>query len=216
MNTDLQIYQKLPHMNTPPIDLTTEIRSADGTSAEFFQSHEERIKKTLRLLVTPRLLTQPQLVLASERGVSTVPCRAIDMILARTSVQVPLRFPLKSPVGPLDISEFSDGPAGDVPASLEGHVGPTAFHVEIHTLGGWVTSLKLVAMTPGTVHDRRQALAHLLDLPVIPFRLEAGGIGLINPTNITRVSACPPPPALPETALPMDLIRWTPRLTTKS
>ena len=211
MNTDLQIYQKLPHMNTPPIGLTTEIRSADGTSAEFFQSHEERIKKTLRLLVTPRLLTQPQLVLASERGVSTVPCRAIDMILARTSVQVPLRFPLKSPVGPLDISEFSDGPA-----SLEGHVSPTAFHVEIHTLGGWVTSLKLVAMTPGTVHDRRQALAHLFDLPVIPFRLEAGGIGLINPTNITRVSACPPPPALPETALPMDLIRWTPRLTTKS
>jgi len=75
----------------------------------------------------------------------------------------------------------------------------------------------------GEVIDRpASALRELIDNAIdsgatdISIRIEEGGIGLINPANITRVSACPPPPALPETALPMDLIRWTPRLTTKS
>jgi hypothetical protein len=203
---------------TTPIDLTLELRSADGTSTEYYQADEERIRKTLRLLSTPRLLTQPQLVLASEQGASTIPCRAIDMILARTSAQVPVIFPLKSPVGLLDITEFRDEQPGEAPAGAD-DLADSDFSrpldaliskVEIHTLGGWVSTLKVVAMTRGTVHDQRQSLAHLFDLPVIPFCLKAGGIGLINPNNITRVSAHPTPDALPNTALPMDLLRWTP------
>ena len=43
---------------TIPIDLTLELRSADGTSTEYYQADEERIRKTLRLLSTPRLLIQ--------------------------------------------------------------------------------------------------------------------------------------------------------------
>jgi hypothetical protein len=65
-------------------------------------------------------------------------------------------------------------------------------------------------MARATVQDQRQSFADLFDLPVIPFRLLEGGIGLINPNNITRVSARPTLGALPETALPMDLLRWTP------
>ena len=82
--------------------------------------------------------------------------------------------------------------------------------VEIHTFGGWVVTLKAVAMARGNVQDERQLFAHLLNVPTIPFRLAEGGIGLINPTNITRVSAWPKPDALPGTALPLALRRWTP------
>jgi hypothetical protein len=43
-------------MTTNRVDLTLELRSANGSSAEFYQADEERIRKTLRLLSTPRLL----------------------------------------------------------------------------------------------------------------------------------------------------------------
>jgi hypothetical protein len=56
----------------------------------------------------------------------------------------------------------------------------------------------------------------LFDLPAIPFRLKAGGIGFINPENITRVSAHPTPDALPSTALPMELRRCKPTLAARA
>jgi hypothetical protein len=205
-------------MTTNRTDLTLEIRSSDGTSTEYYQADEERIGKTLRLLFTPRLLTQPQLLLASEGGTSMIPCRAIDIILAHTSVQVPVIFPLKSPLGPINITEFQNEQSGEETAAANDladsdcfePLNPLVSKVEIHTLGGWVSTLKVVAMTRGTVHDQRQSFAHLFGLPVIPICLKGGGIGLINPNNITRVSAYPTPEGMPETTLPMDLLRWTP------
>src|SRR4029077_18919828 len=83
-------------------------------------------------------------------------------------------------------------------------------HVEIHTLGGWTVTLNAVAMIRGNVQDERQLFSHLPDVPTIPFRLEEGGFGLINTANILRVSAWPNPEALPGTALPLALRRWTP------
>lgn len=73
-------------------------------------------------------------------------------------------------------------------------------------------TLKAVVKDRGNVHDERQLFAHLLYVPSIPFRVQEGGIGLINPANITRVSAWPKPDALPGTALPLALRRWTPSL----
>jgi hypothetical protein len=46
----------------------------------------------------------------------------------------------------------------------------------------------------------------LLDLPAIPFRLKAGGIGAINPANIVRATMCPPIDGVAETALSADLL----------
>jgi len=204
-------------MNTIPVDLTVELRSADGTSAEFYQADEERIRESLRLLAAPRLLAQPHLVLVSEHGASMIPCRGIDMILARTSARTPLTFPLSLPSGLLDIIEMPEDCPDNNPAATEDHhdqepgrAEPLTSRVEIHTLGGWVVTLKAVATARGNVQDERQLFAHLLKVPAIPFRLEEGGLGLINPGNITRVSAWPKPDALPGTALPLALRRWTP------
>jgi len=210
---------KTENMNTNPFDLTLELRSADGTSTEFYQADEERIRETLHLLAAPRLLAQPHLVLASEHGASMIPCRGIDMILARTSARTPLTFPLALPAGLLDISETPDDWPDNNSAATEDHhdqeprrARPLTSRVEIRTLGGWVVTLKAVVKARGNVHDERQLFAHLLNLPAIPFRLEEGGMGLINPANITRVSAWPKPDALPGTALPLALRRCTPSL----
>jgi len=48
--------------------LTLEVRSADGTAAEFYQADAERIGKALRFLSTPLVFTETQFVLASENS----------------------------------------------------------------------------------------------------------------------------------------------------
>jgi len=202
------------NMVAKPIDLTVEIRSADGTSTEYYQADEERIRKTLHLLSTPRLMTQPQLVLASEHGVTVVPVRGVDIILARTSGHAPLIFPLIFPAGLLDIIELrEEAQAENVCEKLPGAsrwLSPLVSQVEVHTLGGWAVTLKILAATGNPVQDRRQWFAHFMDLPVVAFRLQKGGIGLINPSNITRVTAHPTPEGVPDASLPMELLRWTP------
>jgi hypothetical protein len=201
-----------------PIDLTLELRSADGTSTEFYQADEERVREALRLLAAPRLFAQPHLLLTSQHGASMIPCRGIDMILARTSAQLPVTFPLTLPAGRLDVIETTpedwrdnNSAAAEALQDLDpGRARTLTSRVEIHTLGGWLVTLKVVVTARGAVQDERQLFAHLLNVPAIPFRLKQGGFGLINPANITRVSAWPKPDALAGTALPMELLRWTP------
>ena len=92
-------------MTTNPIDLTVELRSADGSSTEFYQADEERVRETLRLLAAPQLFAQRHLQLASQHCASMIPCKGIDMILVRTFARTPLTFPLDLPLGLFDIVE---------------------------------------------------------------------------------------------------------------
>ena len=202
---------------TIPVDLILELRSADGTSTEFYQTGEEGIKDTLQLLAAPRLLSQPQLVLASEESASVISCRGIDVILARTSVQPPPIFPLNLAACQLDILEVPQDwrengfdVANEPQAGNSGPLSTITTHVEIHTIGGWVVTVKTIVTARGNALDERQFFGHLLQVPVIPFRLEQGGIGFINPCNITRMSGWPKPDRLPDTALPLAFSRWTP------
>ena len=95
-------------MTTVPVDLTLEIRSEDGSSAEFFQDQESSVNRTLRLLATPQIFTQPFLVLASRHSVRAIPCRTIDMILASTSAPMLVRWP----TGFLDLVEVPGHDSG--------------------------------------------------------------------------------------------------------
>ena len=208
---------KTENMNTNPLDLTLELRSADGSSTEFYQADEERVRETLRLLAAPQLFAQPHLLLASQHCASMIPCKGIDMILARTFARTPLKFPLNLPVGLFDIVEQPEAWPDNKSVAIEDQNGQQhgqprqrSAQVEIHTLGGWTVTLKAEAMIRGNVQDERQLFAHLPDVPTIPFRLEEGGFGLINTANIMRASAWPKPEALPGTALPLALRRWTP------
>jgi hypothetical protein len=192
-------------MTTTVNDLTLEICADDGSRTQFYQSDEDGINKILHLLITPRLFTQPLLTLASEHSVSAIPCRTIDLILART----PNPPPLPLPPGWLNIVEVSAEALYDG-ADKEGSGAATdeaLSLVEIHTLGNWMIRLKLQTAIQATIQEQRQFCGRFFDLPVIPFRLEAGGIGLINPPKISRVTVHPPFKGVAETALPADLLR---------
>jgi len=198
------------------IDLTLEVRSADGTAAEFYQPDPERVTKALRFLSMPRLFAEPQLTLASEHWVTTIATRTIDVILARTNAPMPEILPLKSPAGPIDICEVANRVPEDDESLVPGErqrnhpeaANTRSFRVEVYTVGGWSTILEVRAQLHGTALDRRQTFAHIFQVPVIPFKLCAGGIGFINPSNLTRATACPAPDSLPETALPMESSKW--------
>jgi hypothetical protein len=205
-------------MNTQPaetnqIDLTLELRSANGSSTEFYQADDERVRETLLLLAAPRLFAQRHLLLDSQHCTSMIPCKWIDMILVRTLARTPLEFPINLPVGLFDLVEQPDAWPDNKAVAIEDQNGQQRRRnalVEIHTLGGWTVTLKAKAMIRGSVQDERQFFSHLPDVPTIPFLLEEGGFGLINTANIMRASAWPKPEALPGIALPLALRRWTP------
>ena len=202
--------QPEPPRPTANPDLTLDICSEDGSRTQFYQSDGDGIGRILRQLLSPRLFAQPLLTLVSEHCVSAVPSRTIDLILART----PAPPPLVLPPGWLDIVEAGaealhgddlipkvDGEGPPTPAS------ETTTYVEIHTSGDWMIHLRLQTRIQTTIQEQRQFLSHFFDLPVIPFRLEGGGVGFINPPKITRVTVYPPFNGVAETALPADLLR---------
>jgi hypothetical protein len=198
---------------TANVDLTIELYSEDGSHTQFYQSDEDSISRILGLLITPRLFTQPLLTLASENSVSTVPCRTVDMILVRTPTTPPLLLPpgwLDSvEVGAVayhdeDVFQVARN-AGKEDQTKEAE--ETTSFVEIHTVGDWMIVLKLRTAMQATIQDQRQVFAQIFDLPVIPFRLAAGGAGFINPPKISRVTVYPAFAGVIETGLPADLLR---------
>jgi len=199
-------------MKTTNIDLTIEIRSENGSHTQFYEDHEDNIDKILSQLITPRLFTQPLLTLASERSVSTVSCRTIDLIVAQT----PKPPSLLLPPGWLDIVEagvevFRGGALANTADCADGENFPTTAgitsYLEIHTIGDWMINLKLQTVVQDNIWDEPQFLAHILDLPVIPFRTESGGVGFINPTKISRVTMHPAFSGVGLAGLPADLLR---------
>jgi hypothetical protein len=186
-------------------DLTLDICTEDGSRTRFSQKDPDCINKTLRQLVTPRLFTPPLLTLASEYSISAIPTRTIDMILARTASPPPLPLPS----GWVDAVEVNDEALINL-ADLEALAAAENKHVmlaEIHTLGDWMIRLKLETIVPETIQETRHLWNHLLDLPAIPFRLKAGGLGAINTANIVRATVSPPLDGVAETALAADLLQ---------
>jgi hypothetical protein len=185
-------------------ELTIDICTEDGARTRFVQADVASAERTLRQLISPQLFTPPLLTLSSEHSTSGIPTRTIDMILAHTAAVAP---PLPLPSGWVDAVEVTDGALIQL-KDLEASAAAENKHVmlaEIHTLGDWMIRLKLEAIVPATIQEERHLWDHFLDLPAIPFRLQAGGIGVINPANIVRATVCPPVDGAAETALPADL-----------
>ena len=190
---------------TTNLDLTLDICAEDGSRTRFYQNNETSISKTLQYLVMPRLFNQPLLTLASQHSVSVIPSRYIDLIRAYTKPQPPLALPpgwlnaveVSSEALPQKTGEDESSTVADKEILL----------VEILTVGDWMIRLKLEIRKQATIQEQRQLLVHFIDLPVIPFRLEAGGIGFINPSKISRVTVYPPIEGVTEAALQADLLQ---------
>jgi hypothetical protein len=117
--------------------------------------------------------------------------------------------PLPLPSGWVDAVEVNDEALFDLDV-LEASAGAEGKHVmlaEIHTVGDWMIRLRLETVALETIQETRHLWNHLLDLPAIPFRLQAGGLGAINSANIVRATVCPPIDGVSETALSAELLQ---------
>lgn len=190
-------------MTTMHQELTIDICTEDGARTRFGQTNEVSAQRTLRQLVSPRLFASPLLTLASEHSTSAIPTRTIDVILAHTASPPPLPLPS----GWVDAVEINDEALIHL-GVLEASAAAEGKHVilaEVHTLGDWMTRLKLETILPASVQEERHLWNHFLELPAIPFRLKAGGIGVINPANIVRATVCPPVDGAADAALSAEL-----------
>jgi hypothetical protein len=193
------------NMTTTHQKLIIDICTEDGARTRFVQADEASAERTLRQLVSPRLFHPPLLTLASERSVSVIPTGTIDMILAHTASPPPLPLPSRW----VDAVEVNDEALFNLDA-LEASAAAENKHImlaEIHTLGDWMIRLKLETIAVETIQEKRHLWNHLLDLPAIPFRLKAGGLGAINTANIVRATVCPPFEGVAETAFSADLLQ---------
>jgi hypothetical protein len=127
------------------------------------------------------------------------------MILARTASPPPLPLPR----GWVDAVEIADEAFLQLatPETAPAAEDKTGLLAEIHTLGDWMMRLRLETIVPATIQEQRQRWNHSFDLPAIPFRLKAGGIGAINPAKIVRVTVFPPVDGVGEKALAADLLQ---------
>ncbi len=190
-------------MKTTNHYLLLDIYTEDGARTQFRQDDQQLGEKTLRQLVSPRLFSPPLLTFASEQSVSAIPNRTIDMILAHTASPPPLPLP----GGWVDAVEVNDDELIHL-ADLEAVAAAENKHVvlaEIHTVGDWMIRLKLETIMLETVQEKLHLWNQFLELPAIPFRLKAGGIGVINSANIVRGTVCPPIDGIAKTALAADL-----------
>jgi hypothetical protein len=62
---------------TTPTDLAIELRSANGSSTEFYQADAEPVHETLRLLASPQLFAQRHLLVTSQHCASIIPCKGL-------------------------------------------------------------------------------------------------------------------------------------------
>lgn len=195
------------------IDLTLDVCSEDGSRTQFYQNDRETVGKILRFLASPRLFSQPVLTLASDQSVSAIPTRSVDLILAHT----PLPPAIILPPGWLDVVEVGSPllpnlallsePAKEDEDNTPPPTDTFLFHAEIHTLGDWMVRLNLKAAPLPTVQEQRQFRSRFFEMPVIPFYLQAGGLGFINPQKITRITVYPASQDMVDAALPAGLLR---------
>ena len=193
------------NMTTTHQTLTIDICTEDGARTRFHQNDRQIGEQTLRQLLSPRLFNPPLLTFASEQSVSAIPTRTIDMILAHTASPPPLPLPS----GWVDAVEVNDDALIHLD-NLEAVAAVENKHVvlvEIHTLGDWMIRLKLETIRLETVQEKLHLWNQFLALPAIPFRLQAGGIGVVNSASIVRGTACPPIDGVAETALSADLLQ---------
>jgi hypothetical protein len=172
--------------------LTLEISTGDGICTEFIQDEVASVENFFQLILH-NVFVRPQMVLASQREVTCIQSQTIDVIRINAVTSPSIIMPDRV----LDIVEASleeirqgDEDFESVDTEVNG-LTPILARVEIHTFGGWVVFLRVKVLRAPTIQDERHFLAHFFEQPVIPFRLRTGGIGLINPARISRVTLNP-------------------------
>ncbi|MBB6051436.1 hypothetical protein [Armatimonas rosea] len=190
--------------------LEIDIRLSNGNKTRFVQSQRETAKRVVEHLHPERLFAQKQLILAGEHSLSVYPCAAIERIDFLTEDFPTWSFP-RNITDIVEIPEsdflahydlntargqrrFRPGESFRVYSELELTSGQQLFR-EIHLL--------IPPEEPGPEIlpiDRTIIFQQLCHAPSLHLRRSGGGMIVINPSHLVRMTFYPGPADAPENA----------------
>lgn len=159
----------------------------------FTQADPARIEEILASLRrTAQLFSGRSLIVVGEHSTELFSPHSITRIEIETALDL---GPYLPSAWKLDLRALA--PA-EVTAGSRIDEQAVASRVDCFFEGGDTLALWVETQRPASHGERSQRVATLFEQPVLPYRPSAGGIGLINPANLTRLhfaAALDDPPA---------------------
>ena len=180
--------------------LSIKIVTTANRTRFFYQSDEQQIAKSVTLLAgATNIYASSNLLLSSALQAEVFSPRRIALIELDGEVT-----PANRP-GQLDVRITATDPDDSAPVfDLDDEAG-LRFRVDFYFVGGYVLSTRVeVDNAEATFADRTRRVTQLFDVPLIWYTSSGGGVGLMNPSNMTRAVITPASGIMPADALLVD------------
>lgn len=163
------------------MSIHVKIVTTANRTLQFSQSDPEAIRHLLETLrLTGHLFTDRTLIVGTDENTQFIATRSITRIEIATALDLGAYLPQLADSPLRQLNEAEDTATGVVSASqIEGRID--FFFEGGDTLPLWVSSQR-----PASASERMMRLNHLLDQPLIVYRLPEGGAGFVNVSRITR------------------------------
>ena len=180
--------------------LSIKIVTTANRTRFFHQSDEQQMAKSVVLLAgATNIFASSSLLLSSTLQAEVFSPRRIALIELDGDVTPANRQ------GQLDVLITATDPDDRTPAfDLDDEAG-LRFRVDFYFVGGYVLSTRVeVDNAEATFADRTWRVTQLFDVPLIWYTSAGGGVGLMNPSNMTRAVITPAGGIMPADALLVD------------
>ena len=180
--------------------LSIKIVTTANKTRFFHQSDEQQMAKSVALLAgATNIFASSSLLLSSTLQAEVFSPRRIALIELEGECGA-----VNKP-GQHDVRITANDPDDGAPAfDLDDDAG-LRFRVDFFFVGGYVLSTRVeVDNAEATFADRTRRVTQLFDVPLIWYTSAGGGVGLMNPSNMTRAVITPASGIMPADALQVD------------
>lgn len=180
--------------------LSIKIVTTANRTRFFHQSDERQVAKSIAMLTgTTNIYATSSLLLSSALQAEVFSPRRIALIEldgdstpANRPGQSDVRITAIDPDDSAPVYELNEGAAG-------------RFRVDFFFVGGYVLSTRVeVDNAEATFADRARRVTRLFEVPLIGYTSANGGVGLMNPSAMTRAVITPAGEIVPADALLVD------------
>ena len=163
--------------------LSVKIVTTANRTLNFVQSDEAAIQDIIKSLgKAGQLFAGRTLIIGSDKETQIIAPGSLTRIEIETQRDLQNSVPQMNEAQKLTLIE---GNASTPPSGIsDTHI---ATRVDCFFEGGDTLALWIEGPRPNNSTDRMSRMTRLFDLPVMIYRLPAGGIGLLNPAKLTRI-----------------------------
>lgn len=166
------------------MSIAVNIVTTANTTRRFTQTDDASIQEILEnLRRSGQMFSNRNLIIGSANETGIFAPSSITRIEIETKLDLSVYLPQYSEIRMTRIANDAATPPAEV--------SETHFSARVDVLfqGGDAVATWMSGPRPAGANERMSNLTHLLDQPVIMYKLPAGGVGFINPATITSVHA---------------------------